>query len=152
MKDPSEADGPCNFLVNGVINDQGYFIGGYCKPVNQELYNIIKNDCEDFLNSIIRGWELPNLIELRNNPDLADDPVDEDSEEGESIDEDLDDEESIDEESIDEEFEEEGNTDEDSDEKDFQKLEKLNDLKEKGIITKKEYQLKKKEIVSKWEN
>ena len=38
----------------------------------------------------------------------------------------------------------------DTDEKDFQKLEKLNELKEKGIITKKEFQLKKKEIVSKW--
>ena len=34
--------------------------------------------------------------------------------------------------------------------KDFAKLEKLNELKEKGIITKKEFQLKKKEIVSKW--
>jgi len=139
-------DGPCAFTIPfGVIADSGYFIGGYCKPANQELYNIIKNDCEDFINSIIRGWELPDLIELWNNPDLADDPVDEDSEEGESIDEDFDDEESID-----EEFEEEGNASEDSDEKDFQKLEKLNELKEKGIITKKEFQLKKKEIVSKW--
>ena len=46
-------------------------------------------------------------------------------------------------------FKKENNNDE-SDEKDFAKLEKLNSLKEKGIITQEEFQLKKKEIVSKW--
>ena len=44
------------------------------------------------------------------------------------------------------------NNNDESDEKDFAKLEKLNSLKEKGIITQEEFQLKKKEIVSKWKN
>ena len=44
------------------------------------------------------------------------------------------------------------NNNDESDEKDFAKLEKLNSLKEKGIITQEEFQLKKKEIVSRWKN
>jgi len=119
-------------------------------------------NAEAYINCIIRGYEIPDLREIDKNDSEKEynlsnvhensllQEMDSDTETNIGLNE------SQNEELLAEGIltsnENVGSSEnyQDTDEKDFQKLEKLNDLKEKGIITKKEFQLKKKEIVSKW--